>query len=131
MKKKLLIVVFSVITSAIFFVSLSQKSDAAVDNVNYSTTKKEKVVENKTIAAAVSEFKDKDIEYVQDYFANTDKDTKVLAVKENNGYGFLSGESTTQDANGNIIEHDNADTDSNAAEVGDIISAVSSAQQNN
>lgn len=131
MKKNFLIIVFSIVTSAIFFVSLSQKSDASVDNTTSPTTKKASVVKNTTIAAAVSEFKDKDMQYVQDYFANTDKDTKVLAVKENNGYGFLSGESTTQDANGNIIGHDNAETDSNAAEVGDIIDAVSSAQQDN
>ena len=131
MEKKFLIVGFGIVTSAIFFVSSSQKSDASVYTTNSPVSKSASAVKNKTITAAVSEFKNKDIQYVQDYFADTDKDTKVLAVKENNGYGFLSGESTTQDANGNIIEHDNAETDANAAKVGDIIEAVSTAQQNN
>lgn len=85
--------------------------------------------QNKTIAAAVDEYKKFGFEYAMTSFkyGNPDLNTKVLVIKENDGYGFLQGSAEHIDSNGNFVSNDNADTDPNAATVGDILAAIEKA----
>lgn len=48
----------------------------------------------------------------------------VLAIKENDCYGFLQGLAKYIDSNGDFVSNDNADITPNAATVGDTLAAI-------
>jgi len=129
MKKILLgVLLLSVAFVSLFFVQ--DKKAHAVTPVQQKHTSE--ASQNKTINAAVSQFKDKDMDYVKSYFTDnqSDPNRKFLAIKENDGYGFMQGSAQRVYSNGKTVS-DNADTDPNAATVGDILSAVNKAHQEN
>lgn len=54
--------------------------------------------QNKRIFAAIYEFKDKDIDYVKEYFSNKNKETKVLAVSNRSDLMNALGNQNNQTA---------------------------------
>lgn len=128
MKKTLLgILIVSVAGVSLFFV---QDKKANAVNTPVHQEHKVQTLQNKTIAAAVAQFKDKDMDYVKSYFTydTADPNRKFLAIKENDGYGFMQGSSERVYSNGKTVS-DNADTDPNAATVDDILAAIEKANQ--
>jgi len=128
MKKYVIGLIIISLAGFSFFMLHDKQVNATTSEAKDTRSKSYK---NKTISAAIYEFKDKDIDYVTEYFSHKNKDTKVLAVKENKGYGFLAGEATIEDSSKNTTYHYNSDTDSNSATVENIIEAVAKDHKEN
>lgn len=127
MKKSLIFVSFALISGIALFTVQDTKSNAVSTQVEGVTQVKKH--QNKTIAAAVSQFKNESLDSIEKSFPFSNKDTKVLAIKEDDGYGFLQGSAEHVDNNGKTVSTDNADTDPNAATVGEILSAIEKSRQ--
>lgn len=132
MKKRNKIIVPSIISFAIllFLIAVLSRSNREANADTNSESYQSVSHENKTILAAVKQLKGKDAKFVREYFSGQDKDTKVLATKENDGYGFLAGSATDRDGNGKIIAQYDANTDPDSATIADIEVAVADANKN-
>ena len=88
----------------------------------------------KTVVVAVERFKDVDMDEVNEYFLDRELgnslDTKILAISEGDGYGFLSGSATLEDMDGNVISTEDSNTDPNAATVREVLEAIKAAKKN-
>jgi hypothetical protein len=82
----------------------------------------------KTISIAMAQYDATEFEeqFLNDFWT---RETKILAIPEGDGYGFLSGSATVEDADGNIIAEYNAETDPNAATIGEILDAIEESKQ--
>jgi hypothetical protein len=121
MLKKMVLMSGTLITLGIFGVSL-QSPVEPVRTVHAETKVVQAYPETVSIAMAQYDATEFEEQFLNDFLT---RETKILAIPEDDGYGFLSGSATVEDAEGNIIAEYDAETDPNAATIGEILDAMS------
>lgn len=124
-------IVLGLIIISVTSFSVSFFYDKPVNAVSYqSITQKEKTIsKNNTIKVAIEQFKNTtDIKRIKESIGDdgttNPNTTKVLAVKEGNGYGYLIGGMDKTDSSGKTTLSLDANSDPNSATMTEIISAV-------